>query len=58
MYIMLEEYFEESTVEYSDDLKKELDKRFADLKSGKAKSISTEEHKKIIEKIIKASHKK
>lgn len=58
MYVMLEEDIEESSVEYSDELKRELDKRFEDLQSGKAKSISAAASKKRIEKIMKLSRKK
>lgn len=52
IYTILEEEIEESAVEYSDELKRELDKRYNDLKSGKAKRISAEESKRRIEKII------
>lgn len=58
MYAMLEEDIEESSVEYSDELKNELDKRFEDLQNGKVKSISAAESKKRIEKIMKSSRKK
>jgi putative addiction module component (TIGR02574 family) len=54
MYVMMEEDIEESAVEYSDEFKKELDRRHADYKSGKAKMISAEESKKRIQKLLKS----
>ena len=45
-------------VEYSDALKRELDKRYDDLRNGKVKRISAEESKRRIERIIKFSRKK
>lgn len=53
IYTILEEDIEESSIEYSQELKDELDKRFEDLKSGKAIAISAEESKKRIEEIMK-----
>lgn len=52
IFTILEEDIEESSVTYSDELKKELDKRHEDLKSGKAKSISAKNSKRRIEKIM------
>ena len=47
----------ESAVEYTDEFKAKLDKRYADYKSGKAKMITAEESKKRIQTILKASRK-
>lgn len=58
IYTILEEDIEGSSIEYSQELKNELDKRFEDLKSGKAIAISAEESKKRIEEITKATGKK
>lgn len=57
MYIMLEDDIEEFSFEYSDELKNELDKRLEDLKSGKSKTISAEDSKKRIDKIIQSGKK-
>jgi putative addiction module component (TIGR02574 family) len=58
MYVMMEEDIEESAVEYTDEFKKELDRRYADYKSGKAKMITAAESKKRIQKILKSGPKK
>lgn len=52
MYTILEADIDGFSQGYSDELKKELDKRLEDLKSGKSKSISAEESKKRIEEIM------
>jgi len=58
MYIMMEGDIEESAVEYSDEFKKELDRRHADYKSGKAKMITAAQSKKRIRKLLKTGRKK
>lgn len=58
MYVMMEEEIEESAVEYTDEFKKELDRRYADYKSGKAKMITAAESKRRIQKILKSGPKK
>ena len=58
IYTILEEDIEGYSIEYSQELKNELDKRFEDLKSGKAIAISAEESKKRIEEITKVTGKK
>lgn len=58
IYIMMEEAINESFVEYTDAFKKELDRRHAAYKSGKVKTVSAEESKKRIQKILKAAQKK
>ncbi len=40
---------------YTDEIKKELDKRYDEYKSGKIKLITAEESKKRIQKILNAS---
>ena len=57
-YVMMEENIEDLAVEYTDEFKKELDKRYADYKSGKVKMITAAESKKRIQKIIKPGQKK
>lgn len=57
IYTMMEEEIKESAVEYTDEFKAELDKRYADYKSGKAKMVTAEESHKRIQKILKASRK-
>ncbi|MES1181338.1 MAG: addiction module protein [Flavobacterium sp.] len=58
MYVMMEEDIEESAVEYSDEFKKELDKRYADYKNGKVKMMTAAESKRRIQKILKSGRKK
>ena len=58
MYVMMEEEIEESAVEYTDEFKKELDRRYADYKSGKAKMITAAESKRRIQKILKSRPEK
>jgi putative addiction module component (TIGR02574 family) len=57
IYTMMEEEIKESAVDYTDEFKAELDKRYADYKSGKAKMITAEESKKRIQKVLKAARK-
>ena len=57
IYTMIEEEIKESAVEYTDEFKAELDRRYADYKSGKAKMVTAEESHKRIQKILKASRK-
>lgn len=54
IYTMMEEEIKESAVEYTDEFKVELDKRYADYKSGKAKMVTAGESRKRIQKILKA----
>lgn len=58
MYTMLEEDIKESAVEYTNELKQELDKRYADYKSGKVKMVTAAESKSRIEKALKSGRKK
>ncbi len=54
LYTIIEADVEDSLPEYSNELKTELDKRTANLKSGKATLVSGTESKKRIQKILKA----
>jgi hypothetical protein len=58
IYAIMENEIEETAVEYNNVLKKELNKRYADYKTGKAKMITAEESKKRIQKILKSGRKK
>lgn len=58
MYIMMEGEIEESAIEYTDELKKELNQRHAYYKSGKAKMITAATSKKRIQKLLKSGRKK
>lgn len=58
IYTMMEEDIEKSAVEYTDDFKKELDRRYADYKSGKSKPVTAAESKRRINKILKVGRKK
>ena len=58
IYAIMENEIQESAVEYSDEFKKELDRRYAEYKSGKARMITEAESKKRIQKIIKEGRKK
>ncbi len=57
MYIMVEEEIEKSSVEYSDEFKKELDRRYAYYKSG-GKMVSAREANKQIKEILRKGRKK
>lgn len=57
IYTMMEEDIEKSAVEYTDDFKKELDRRYAYYKSG-GKMISAAESNKQIQEILKKGRKK
>ncbi|MBX2932122.1 MAG: hypothetical protein KF781_09270 [Chitinophagaceae bacterium] len=58
IYTMVEAEIEESSIEYTKELKSALDTHFADYKTGKAKTLTVEESKKRINKILKASKEK
>ncbi|MEO6228818.1 MAG: hypothetical protein ABJB11_08965 [Ferruginibacter sp.] len=53
IYTMMEEEIKESAVDYTDEFKAELDRRYAGYKSGKAKMITEVESKTRIAKILK-----
>ncbi len=52
-YTLMKSDIEESGVEYTNDLKTELDNRYDSYKSGKSKMIAASESKKQINKILK-----
>lgn len=58
IYAIMETEIKESAVDYTDDFKAELDRRYADYKSGKAKMITEQESKKRIQKILKSARKR
>ena len=57
-YTLMRSDIEESGVEYTNDLKIELDNRNSSQKSGKSKMITAAESKKQISKILKAQKTK
>ena len=57
IYTMMEEDIEKSTVKYTDDFKKELDRRYAYYKSG-GKMVTAAEANKQIQEILKKGRKK
>lgn len=58
IYAIMEHDIEESVLEYSDDMKNELDRRQADYTSGKSKGVSAAESKKRLQQILKSAKKK
>ena len=52
IYTMMEDEIKEVNSAYSDELKAELDKRYASYKSGKTRMVSAAESKKRINKIL------
>lgn len=52
IYAMMENEIKEANVEYSDELKKSLDKQFASYKDGTAGMISATDSKNRINKIL------
>lgn len=57
IYTMMEAEIKESAVEYTDEFKAELDRRYDDYKSGKSKMVTAAESKKRIQKILKTIRK-
>ena len=58
LYAIMEEDIEESTIEFTPEFEAELDKRYKDYKSGKAKMVTASESKKRIQKLLQAARKK
>jgi len=58
IYRMMENEVKESALDYTDELKEELDKRSADYKNGKTKFITARESKKRINKLLKSAREK
>jgi len=57
IYTLMEEEIEETLVEYSNELKKELDVRLSDYQSGKIHMVNEVESKLRIEKILDKKNK-
>ena len=58
IYITIKEAIDEKAVDYTKDLKAELEQRNGEYKSGKVKVISAEESKKRIQKLLNAGRPK
>ena len=58
IYTMVEQEIEEAMLEYTADVRSELDKRDVDYKNGTAKVITAVESKKRIQRILKSGRKK
>ncbi len=54
LYTIIEKEIQEKEFEYPENLKNELDKRYAAYKNGSAKMVTASQSKKRIEKILKA----
>jgi hypothetical protein len=52
-YTLMKQDIDESGVEYTPELKAELDSRYSDYKNGKTKMISSAESKRRVGKILK-----
>ncbi len=57
-YTLMKSDIAESGIEYTNELKTELDSRFTSHKSGKSKMITSTESKKQINKLLKGSKAK
>jgi len=58
IYAIMENEIEQSAMEYTNDIKMQLDNRYADYKTGKTKIVTAEESHKRIQKILKSTNKK
>ena len=57
IYTMVEEAIEETGVEYTDEFKAELDRRYSAYKNGSEKPVTAAESKKRIQKLLKSARK-
>ena len=57
IYTMVEGEIEEAKVEYTNEFKAELDRRYAAYKDGTEKPVTAAESKKRIQKILKSGRK-
>ena len=57
-YALMKDEIEGSGIEYTDELKMELDKRYSSYKSGQGKMVNAAQSKKRIKKILKGSKRK
>jgi putative addiction module component (TIGR02574 family) len=53
IYTMVEEAIDEAGVEYTEEFKAELDRRYAAYKDGSEKAVTATESKKRIQKLLK-----
>ena len=58
IYVMVEDEIKESSFEYTDDLKKELDTRYASYKKGTTNLITAAESKRRINKLLSKAKQK
>jgi putative addiction module component (TIGR02574 family) len=58
MYVMMENEVKQSALDYTDELKEELNRRSADYKNDNTKFITARESKKRINKLLKSARKK
>ena len=57
MYIMMEETVNETAIEYTDEFKAELDRRYAAYNNGTEPAVTATESKKRIQKLLKSVRK-
>jgi putative addiction module component (TIGR02574 family) len=55
IYASVKKEIQESAVVYSDELKSELDSRYAAYKSGKAKPVTAQQSKRRVAKLLKSA---
>jgi putative addiction module component (TIGR02574 family) len=58
IYAIMENDIEESSVDYTDDFKAELDRRYTDYKNGKSKIVTAQESKRRLQRIVKSAQHK
>jgi hypothetical protein len=58
IYTIIEKEVKENQIEYTNEMKGELDKRYSEYKKGVVEMVTPAESKKRIEKILKAARKK
>ncbi len=58
LYTIIEKEIHETEFEYPENLKNDLDKRYAEYKNGTGKMVSASQSKKRIEKILKDGKRK
>lgn len=57
IYAIIEDDIERSATVYTNEIRKNLDERYADYKNGKAKMITPQESVKQLQKILKRTRK-
>ena len=58
LYAIMENDIEQSIMQFTEEMKNELDNRYADYKSGKAKTVTALESRIRVQEIIKSANKK